>query len=80
MLQKIRDVALTVMAVLVSLVCAVLLFLTVAAGSALSEIGNRISTPTPAATLDEPSHEEPLPLPTGDNGEPCIGEVPIPGC
>jgi hypothetical protein len=65
------------MAVMVSLVCAVLLYLTVAAGSALGELGNRID-PAPTATFDEPSYEDPVP--TNSAGEECIGEVPPPGC
>jgi len=76
MLAKIRDVALTVMAVLVSLVCVVILFVTFAAGSALSEIGDRLNNPTPepVATFD------PGPVPTNSAGEECVGEIPPPGC
>jgi hypothetical protein len=38
-LQKTRDVALTVMAVLVSIVCAFAIYVAIAAGSALAEMG-----------------------------------------
>jgi hypothetical protein len=73
-LQKVRDVALTVMAVLVSIVCAVAIYVAVAAGSALSDIGSN-TDPTPAAT-----GEQFEPVPTNPSGEDCIGEVPPPGC
>jgi hypothetical protein len=70
-LQKTRDIALTVMAVLVSVVCGVILYVTIAAGSALSELGK--ADPTPTFNFDEP-------VPTNSAGEECIGEVPPEGC
>ncbi|BEL07842.1 hypothetical protein Q0Z83_060330 [Actinoplanes sichuanensis] len=79
-LQKARDIALTVMAVLVSIVCLLLLYVGVAAGSALSDVSNRLSesTPTPAFTFDTPA--VPDPVRTNADGVECIGEEAIPGC
>lgn len=73
-LQKTRDVALTVMAVVVSIFCAVMLYFTVQAGAALSRLGDLsgITNQAPASNPD--------PIPTGSNGEPCVGEVSQPGC
>lgn len=68
-LEKIRDVTLIVMAVLVSAVCVVVLFFTVAAGSAIAELGKPDPTPAPAEVI-----------PTNSAGEECVGEVPPPGC
>ncbi len=79
MLQKVRDIALTIMAILVSITCALLLYVAFAAGSALSDLGNNLgdgSTPAPTFNLDQPAQ----PIPTNSLGEECIGEVEIPGC
>lgn len=65
-MQKVRDVMLTVMALLVSIVCAGLIYFALAAGSALSEIGTPQS---PVSTADL--------LP--DDPPECVGEEPIPG-
>lgn len=76
-LQKTRDVALTVMAILVSLVSAVLLYTAIAAGSAIAELGKDDPTPAPAINWDLPTEQ---PIPTNSAGEECIGEVEIEGC
>jgi hypothetical protein len=79
-LQKIRDIALTVMAILVSILSLVLLYVIFAAGSALSDLGKNLgdsTTPAPAITFDVPTQPA---IPTNSAGEECIGEVEIPGC
>jgi len=70
---KIRDIALTVMAVLVSLVCVLVLYVAVSAGSALSKIGDD-ADPQPAVS------EQFEPDPVNPTGEDCVGEEPPPGC
>ena len=70
-LQKTRDVLLSLMAVLVSLVCALVLYLAFTAGSALAELGHNGD---PAVTQNFE------PTPTGPVGEECQAEVPPPGC
>lgn len=49
-LQKTRDVALTVMAVLVSVVCAFAIYVVIAAGSAIADLGD--ADPVPTFNLD----------------------------
>lgn len=71
-LQGTRDVALTVMAVLVSIVCAFMIYVAVAAGSALADLGNLDPTPTLTENIQ--------PVPTNSAGEECVGEVPPAGC
>lgn len=77
-LQRTRDIALTVMAVLVSVVCAVLLYVTIAAGSALSQLGRSPAVPAVPAVPAE--NFEPSPSATGSNGELCLPGENIPGC
>jgi hypothetical protein len=64
MLIKVRDIALTVMAILVSIVCAGVIYYAVAVRSAISDIGK--PDPEPAVTSFEDLE--------------CVGEVPPPGC
>lgn len=71
-LEKTRDVLLAVMAVMVSVVCALMLYLAFTAGSALSELGR--TDPAPAVT------ENFEPVPTNSAGEECVGEELPPGC
>lgn len=74
-LQKTRDIALTVMAVMVSVVCALLLYFTAVAGSAIADLGRNTVPNTPVENF------EPGPVPTGSGGVPCYGEEPAPpGC
>lgn len=73
-LQKIRDIALTVMAMLVSVLCAILLYVLFAAGSSLAELGDRATDPAPTFNFDSD------PVPTNSAGEECIGEVVPAGC
>jgi hypothetical protein len=75
-LQQIRDIALTIMATLVSIVCALIIYLVFAAGASLADLGNNSGDPAPGFSFEP----EPEVIPTGSNGEPCIGEVPPPGC
>ncbi len=67
-----RDVMLTVMAFLVSLVCVWILYFALEFNAALSRLGE----PIPAVTTT------PDLLPRDDASTPpeCVGEVPVPGC
>jgi hypothetical protein len=76
MLGRIRDIALTVMAVLVSAVCVVALYVVFAAGSALAHLGDQVNNPTPAVT----ENFDPGAVPTNPAGQECVGEEPPPGC
>lgn len=70
-LQNVRDVALTVMAVLVSLVCALVLYFAIAAGSALAELGDNLD--------DDPTPAEDFTSVPGDGGA-CLGPNPPSWC
>ena len=48
-LQNVRDVALTIMAVLLSIVSAIVLYVMITAGSTLYRIDDRIDAPVPPA-------------------------------
>lgn len=72
-LQRTRDVALTVMAVLVSLFVVFAFYLIFSVGDALDD---RLTDPTPAVTFQDP-------VPDYRTTEPpagCVGEEPVPGC
>jgi hypothetical protein len=68
-LQKTRDIALTVMAVLVSVVCAIAIYLAVTDRSAISDVGTS-DDPTPSVT-----HTFKVTDP-----DPCTGSIPPPDC
>ncbi len=61
-MQTVRDILLSLMAILVSAVCVVILYLVFTAGAALSELGNT----------------DPAPLPSYGPAAECIGEEPLP--
>jgi hypothetical protein len=54
LLQKVRDVALTIMAILVSAISAFAIYVIITAGSALYRVDDKIDNPVPAIT-DKPS-------------------------
>lgn len=54
-MQRTRDVALTIMAVLVSLVCAGILYVAFTAGSALSDLTN--PDPEPSVTFNDECYQ-----------------------
>ncbi len=74
-LQRVRDVALTVMAVVVPLFVLFALYVSLSVGSFLAEMPDRWNEPVPAPTFD---FDEPVP--TNSLGEECIGDEPPPGC
>jgi hypothetical protein len=72
-LQQVRDFLLCIMALLVSVVCALILYLALATGSAIHELRTREPVPVPTFPGIDP-------LPTGKNGQPCLGEELPAGC
>ena len=77
-LQKVRDISLTVMAVLVSLFVVFLFYVSFSIGEAFDDVRdnwNNSTTPEPAFTQD---FDEPIP--TNSAGEECVGEEVPAGC